>query len=191
MHIQNFFSDELNAEILAYAVKRQLDFKPSVIYAGGVQKISESRISLTLKDLGPYKCIFQESIMKMIPVLVEGLKISRFEAGDIEVQFAAHGDGALFLPHIDTAVHKKTETPRVISAVYYFHSSPRKFEGGNLRLHTIPIGKENQKPKDITPDNNSLLAFPSFAPHEVLPVKAPEADFKDWRFAANCWIHKK
>jgi SM-20-related protein len=190
MHLQNYFSDELNAEILAYAVKRQLDFRPSVIYVKGVQKRSDSRISLTLKDLGPYKKIMQESIRKVIPVLTEGLNITRFEVGEVDVEFAAYGDGAFFKSHIDTAVHRKTENPRVISAVYYLHNSPKKFEGGNLRFHALLIGKGDEKPKDILPDNNSLLAFPSFAPHEVLPVTAPEVDFKDWRFAVNCWIHK-
>ena len=190
MHLQNYFSEELNAEILAYAVKRQLDFKPSLIYVKGVQKRSDLRISLTLKDLGPYKKIMQDSIREVIPVLTESLKITRFEVGDIDMEFAAYGDGALFKSHIDTAVHKKTENPRVISAVYYFHSSPKRFEGGNLRFYALLIGKGDEISKDILPDNNSLLAFPSFVPHEVLPVTAPEADFKDWRFAVNCWIHK-
>lgn len=190
MHLQNFFSDELNAEILAYAVDKQLDFKPSVVYSKGTQHVSDSRISLTLHDCGIYKNIIQEGIGKLIPEMITALKLSRFNIGEIEVQFAAHGDGALFTAHIDTAVHEKTENPRVISAVYYLHSIPRKFEGGNLRLHPIPIGEEDEKPKDISPDNNSLLVFPSFAPHEVLPVIAPGVDFKDWRFAVNCWIHK-
>ena len=190
MHIHNFFSDELNAEILAYAVKRQLDFKQSVIYSRGVSKISQSRISLTLKDFEPYKSIIQESVRKRIPALIDGLKISKFNAGEIETEFVCYADGSLFKPHIDTAVHKKTEKPRVISAVYYLHSLPRKFEGGNLRIHTISIGEEKEKSTDISPDNNSLLVFPSFAPHEVRPVIAPGIDFKDWRFAINCWILK-
>ena len=190
MHLQNYFSEELNAEILAYAVKRQLDFKPSLIYVKGVQKRSDLRISLTLKDLGPYKKIMQDSIREVIPVLTESLKITRFEIGDIDMEFAAYGDGSLFKSHIDTAVHKKTENPRVISAVYYFHSNPKRFEGGNLRIHTISIGEEKEKSTDISPDNNSFLAFPSFAPHEVRPVIAPGIDFKDWRFAINCWILK-
>ena len=59
-----------------------------------------------------------------------------------------------------------------------------------MRLHTIDIGDEDIQPKDISPDNNSLLAFPSFSPHEVLPVIAPGVEFEDWRFAVNCWIHK-
>ncbi|MBE9461047.1 2OG-Fe(II) oxygenase [Dyadobacter subterraneus] len=190
MHIHDFLSDELNAEILAYAVKRQLDFKQSVIYSGGIKKISESRISLTLKNFEPYKTIIQESIRKRVPALVDGLKLSKFNAGEIETEFVSYGDRSLFKSHIDTAVHKKTEKPRVISVVYYLHSIPKKFEGGNLRIHTISIGEEKEHSIDISPDNNSLLAFPSFAPHEVRPVIAPGIDFKDRRFAINCWILK-
>ncbi|WP_159470884.1 2OG-Fe(II) oxygenase [Dyadobacter sp. 3J3] len=190
MHIQNFFSDELNAEILAYAVKRQLDFKQSVIYSRGIPKIAESRISLTLKDFEPYKSIIQENVRKRIPELIDGLKISKFSTGEIETEFVCYGDGSLFKPHIDTAVHRKTGKPRVISAIYYLHSLPKKFEGGNLRIHTIAIGGGMEKSIDISPHNNSLLAFPSFAPHEVRPVTAPRIDFKDFRFAINCCILK-
>ena len=190
MHIHDVFSQELNTEILAYAIKEKENFKPSVVYSKGVQRVSDSRISQTLMDCGPYRKIIQENISKLIPAMVENLKISKFEIGEIEVQLAAHGDGALFATHIDTAVHEKTDNPRIISAVYYFHSIPKKFKGGDLRLHTIPIGEEDVDPKDISPDNNSLLAFPSFSPHEVLPVIAPGVEFEDWRFAVNCWIHK-
>ena len=190
MHRRNFLSEELSEQILAYAVSREKDFSRSRVLNQGVLTVSDLRISFTLKDLGPYKEIFTENISKIIPEMIASLQISPFNIGEIEVQFAAHGNGAFFTSHIDTAVHEKTETPRIISAVYYLHSIPKKFQGGNLRLHTVPIGEENDQPKEITPDNNSLLVFPSHAPHEVLSVVAPNVEFKDWRFAVNCWIHR-
>jgi len=190
MHLQNFLSDELSAEILAYGISKEHDFEPSQIYVKGVVDLSGFRISSTLRRLGPYESIVQDKLREIIPRMNAELQIARFEVGEIEVQLAAHGDGALFGRHIDTMVHEKSDQPRVISAVYYLHSNPKKFDGGNLRLHTIPIGEEDIQPKDISPDHNSLLVFPSFAPHEVLPVIAPGVEFKDWRFAVNCWIHK-
>lgn len=190
IHIHEFLSEELSEEILAYAAEKQSDFKPSTTSSNGMSMISDLRISMTLRDLGPMGPAIRQHILAIVPEMIDQLKISAFEVGEIELQLAAHGDGALFVSHIDTGVHEKTEKPRVISIVYYLHTQPRQFEGGQLRMHTLPIGDEDVEPVDISPDHNSLLAFPSFAPHEVLPVVAPGVEFKDWRFAVNCWIHR-
>jgi SM-20-related protein len=188
--ITDFLPTALNKEILAYAIDRKLDFQESKIQKAGQTLVSNTRISMTLYDLGPFKNPIEENIRKAIPTLVKALKIPDFPVGTVELQLAAHGDGARFISHIDTRVHHVSDTPRVISAVYYLHSEPRKFEGGLLRLHTIPLGDDDVQPLDISPDNNSLLAFPSIAPHEVLEVIAPGVEFQDWRFAVNCWIHR-
>lgn len=190
IHRQGFLNEDLNKSILTYAVERANDFELSKVYSKGMQSISNLRSSSILKDLGSYKEVFTAHILEFIPEMIQDLQISQFSIGEIELEFAAHGDKAFFVPHIDTVVHEQTATPRMISAVYYFHSQPRKFTGGDLRLHTVPIGSDEVSPKDISPDNNSLLVFPSFAPHEVLPVAAPDVEFKDWRFAVNCWIHR-
>ncbi len=190
MHVHNFLSDALSKEILAYGISKSADFQPSKVNKNGVGVVANSRVSKILYDLGPYREIIKKHIGQIIPQMTEQLKITPFEVGEIEVELAAHGDGALFTAHIDTTVHHHTEKPRIISAVYYLHSQPKKFEGGNLLLHTMPFGKGNDEPKEIEPENNSLLAFPSFALHEVLPVIAQGVEFKDWRFAVNCWIHR-
>jgi asparagine synthetase B (glutamine-hydrolysing) len=44
---------------------------------------------------------------------------------------------------------------------------------------------------DIEPIHNSLLMFPSWAPHEVMPVNCPSQRFIDSRFAINCWVHRE
>jgi SM-20-related protein len=189
-HIHDFLSADLSDRILNYAAERQSDFRPSTTSANGMAMVSDHRISMTLNDLGPLKSEVAQHILAALPEVIDQLKISAFEVGEVELQLAAHGDGALFVTHIDTGVHEKKEKPRVISMVYYLHTRPKQFSGGNLRLHTLPIGEEEVEPVDISPDHNSLLAFPSFAPHEVLPIVAPGVEFKDWRFAVNCWVHK-
>jgi Rps23 Pro-64 3,4-dihydroxylase Tpa1-like proline 4-hydroxylase len=40
---------------------------------------------------------------------------------------------------------------------------------------------------DIEPGQNRLVAFPSWAPHEVMPISCPSRRFIDSRFAVNCW----
>jgi SM-20-related protein len=59
-----------------------------------------------------------------------------------------------------------------------------------LRLYAIgdPAG---QTFIDIEPVHNSLLVFPSWAPHEVMPVSCPSQRFMDSRFAINCWVNNK
>jgi hypothetical protein len=76
---------------------------------------------------------------------------------------------------------------RVISAVYYFHRLPKSFSGGVLRIH--PIGGEPASFVDIEPANDKLIFFPSWVPHEVMPVVCPSGRFEDSRFALNCWVY--
>jgi SM-20-related protein len=66
----------------------------------------------------------------------------------------------------------------------------RSLAGGALRLYAIG-GEADQKFVDIEPLRNSLLMFPSWAPHEVMPVSCPSKRFIDSRFAINCWVHRK
>jgi hypothetical protein len=61
--------------------------------------------------------------------------------------------------------------------------------GGVLRLHSL--ADHHEAPFiDIEPDFDTLVFFPSWFPHEVLPVLVPSGRFLDSRFAINCWIHR-
>jgi SM-20-related protein len=189
---ENFLDIDLNKDILNYAIENEVNFVVSSVSKSG-SNVYDSELceSKTLYNMGPSKSIFQEKIAERIPEMASRLQISPFKPGKIEVQIGAYGDGSFFLDHIDTVVHEKSERPRVISAIYYFHSTPKRFTGGELRLHPLPFGQGSDEPVDIIPKNNSLLVFPSIAPHEVLPIHAKDIGFKDWRFAINCWVHKE
>lgn len=190
MHLPDFLDERSNAAILDYAVENQAQFLPSTIYSHGSNLDSSVRVSMTFKDLGPNKPLLEEKLRNLLPEILETLKIPAFHVSEIELQLAAHGHGAFFKTHIDTAIHERAATPRLISAVYYLHSTPKLFTGGSLMIHPMPFGDGNDESIEILPENNSLVVFPSFSPHEVLPVVAPNVPFKDWRFAVNCWIHK-
>jgi Rps23 Pro-64 3,4-dihydroxylase Tpa1-like proline 4-hydroxylase len=77
----------------------------------------------------------------------------------------------------------------MLSAVYYFHRMPKAFSGGCLRLHRIGA-RPGDIGMDVTPIDNSLVVFPSWAPHEVLPVRCLSGAFGDSRFAVNCWVYR-
>ena len=56
-----------------------------------------------------------------------------FALGEVERQLTAHGSGGFFAPHVDTG--HPIDANRRISCVYYFHASPRRFTGGELKLY--------------------------------------------------------
>ena len=80
------------------------------------------------------------------------------------------------------------ESIRVLSGVYYYNAEPKAFSGGALRLYAI--GDADKAPYvDIEPAGNSLLVFPSWAPHEVMPVSCPSKRFADSRFTVTCMVN--
>lgn len=192
MLVKDFLEPEFNREILQYAVEKQHSFTQSKTSTRVYHESDAEQIkSATLFDIGVLRTRMEEKITEFLPTMVAQLQISPFKPFKIETEIGAYGDGAFFGHHIDTVTHENAKSYRVISAIYYFHSQPKKFSGGELRLHPFPFGNGDDEPKDIIPENNSLVVFPSFAPHEVLPVKAAGLDFKDWRFAVNCMVHKE
>ena len=111
---------------------------------------------------------FRRRLAIMLPDLIAALKLSPFDTFT----------GAADLP----------PTQRMISAVYYFHAAPKAFSGGALRLHPVLGGGEDGSWVDVDPVCDSLVCFPSFAPHEVRPIACPSGRFSDSRFAINTWI---
>ena len=94
----------------------------------------------------------------------------------------AHGDGAMFVPHLETATDangRGDSTVRVLSAVYYFHRMPKHFSGGELAIYPI---RKDAAVEVLQPVANWLVVFPSFAPHEVRKILWPSKDFADSRF---------
>ena len=140
-------------------------------------------------SLGNLKAEVRAKVVDLLPVMFERLGIKPFIPSKIEVELVAHGDGAFFLRHIDTLTHREGRR-RIISAVYYFHALPKAFSGGVLRLHSLAASGQQCTFVDIAPDYDTLVFFPSFFPHEVLPVKCASRHFLDSRFAINFWIHR-
>jgi Rps23 Pro-64 3,4-dihydroxylase Tpa1-like proline 4-hydroxylase len=110
----------------------------------------------------------------------------------------AYGDGAHFAAHTDIPIgtdHRDHgarfgKFDRLLSGVYYFHAEPKGFTGGELRLFRFgsDAAAEPGDWMDIPPEQNSLVVFPSWVRHQVLPVHCPSDAFSDSRFAVNCWM---
>lgn len=193
------FPDLLSADeqamLLDWALASRERFKPSRVVGRGVDP--EQRISERLKDLGPARALLEARLGEMLPEILARAGSKPFEPEYVELELAAHGDGAFFAKHSDIPVGPGRKPlggdgtgrhDRLVSAVYYFHREPKAWSGGALRLYRFGGGGAPGDFVEIEPERNSLVVFPSWAPHEVRPVSLPSGRFEDRRFAVNIWF---
>jgi hypothetical protein len=96
------------------------------------------------------------------------------------VQLTSHNDGEYYHWHTDNG-SEATRT-RVLSFVYYFHGSPRRFSGGELVVY------DGDGSDEIEPLHDRLVLFRSSTKHEVKPVSCSTRLFEDSRFTLNGWL---
>ena len=189
--IDNALSSELASAILEYATSHRDDFSPATIHRTGNAGDLEFRSSMRCKaGLGPFEHAFAATMERMFPDLCVSTGTAPFTFSELETELVAHRDGDFYKEHIDIrrAEDGRPEaSPRVLTTVWYLNLVPKKFEGGHIRLRAI-VGDET---KTIEPIHNRLIAFPAFAPHEVLPTSVPGNAFENARFAVNCWFRRK
>ena len=143
--------------------------------------------------------MLSERLLAALPQVMAGTGTGGLPPVSLELELAAHGDGAFYLPHLDIPVGARRKPvsgspheDRVLSAVYYFHHLPKAFSGGELRLFRFGADSDATRADpanhvDLEPVGNNLVAFPSWIYHEVRPVSCPSGEFRDYRFALNCW----
>ncbi|HXC55725.1 MAG TPA: 2OG-Fe(II) oxygenase [Rhizomicrobium sp.] len=189
----DFLPPALVADFLAYVRDNQARFEPAKVGIGPTRSVDPAiRVSARLRDLGALKAGLESRLRPLAPVLAAELRVEPFETSLLELELVAHGDGAFYRRHSDLqrdAAAKGLANIRRLSGVYYFHALPRAFSGGALRLHEILPAGDTPSFVDVAPVHNSLVFFPSWMPHEVMPVACPSRRFSDSRFAINCWFH--
>lgn len=200
--ITDFLREGEHRSLLEWAISIRDQFQPATIYKTlakrEYQVDPERRIALTTGNIGPLEPMLRERLLTTLPDLMVTTGTSGPPPTSLELELAAHADGAYFRPHIDMPFGTGREPlganpgeDRILSAVYYFYSEPKAFSGGQLRLYAfgpIPESGDQQRPHtDVEPVRNSLVAFPSWVPHEVRPISCPSCEFPHYRFALNCW----
>jgi len=182
-------------ELLRYVTAREDDFRPAIVRdrQSGKQRIDRSRRDcLALGDLGPAGRPFESFVCAAAPGILAELHLAETAVEPREFAICAYGEGGHFAGHIDT--NEVTDRVRVVSCVYYFAATPRRFSGGELRLYGLPTlsggNAGDAQFIDIAPETDTLVAFPSWLRHEVLPVRLPEGSWRDHRFTINCWLHR-
>lgn len=180
--------------LLDWTLANRTRFKPAGLAGVGVDPTR--RVAGKLKDLGPLYPVIDARLRSMLPAIFAATHTRPFAVEHVELEIAAHGDGAFFARHSDIPLGPGRHPlggddggaqDRLVSAVYYFHREPKGFSGGALRLHRFG-GSEEGGHVDVEPLQNSLLVFPSWAPHEVRRVSCPSGAFEDHRFAVNAWF---
>jgi Rps23 Pro-64 3,4-dihydroxylase Tpa1-like proline 4-hydroxylase len=188
--VPSWLGEEQASRLLSYAIEAESRFAPTkVIYDGESKgRVNETnRRSRVLHDLGPFADMMRDKALALQADLEKAFGMSHVAPAEPELELLAYGDGDFFTPHIDTLTHivDGAQANRRLSLVYYLHSRPSRFTGGRLRL----LGIGSFRSIAIAPVHDSLLAFPSFVPHEVEPVACPGGRFADRRFAINIWLN--
>jgi len=194
---RGFLSEEENAGLLAFVLANEAAFEEAQLFGKGGDRIDPTqRVSRRSSDLGPYRALIRMRIAALLPDMFARTGTRAFEPEHYEMDVVAHGDGAHLARHRDILIgEKRAQDPsgkgdRLLSGVYYFHRQPRAFAGGALRLYPFMGGAEGGEWADVEPEQNSLVVFPSWAPHEVLRVSVPSRAFADSRFAVNVWLRR-
>jgi SM-20-related protein len=184
------FEPSFCARLLAHAIGEEERSRPGAVRGGPsgdavvnheVRKVQTIRVPPDI-DAG-----LARMAEGWLPDVRRALGMPPATHGDMEVSMVAYGDGGHYARHIDTGFGAAAGgPPREVTFVGYFFREPRQFTGGALRLYDFR-GREHV---DIDPVCGLVTAFPSWLPHEVLPVACPTGDFADNRFAVNIWVLK-
>lgn len=202
VRILDFLPEDDVQRLFDWANARSEVFRPATVSTTQPRVDPTVRISLVSTKLPPWEMHLRERLLGVLPEILAGTGTRGDSPNLLELQLAAHGDGAYYHPHTDTEIgtHRQVEAGvpspvRTLSAVYYFHALQQAFSGGQLRLFgfgPVPAVQEPQQAPhiDLDPVRNSLVVFPSWVPHEVRPVSVPTGEFADFRFALNCWYSR-
>ena len=185
---RGFLDSHARADLLAWVIENEAKFKPTKVSGGHPFR----RRSLRVRDFRLMETMLRQRVLDLFPTLIRDLRVPQFEPSEITIELVAHNDGAFFKRHIDMFVgDERGAHDRLLTAVYYFHAEPKAFSGGALRLYSFGVEEDESSFVDVWPEQNTLLAFQSWAPHEVLPVSCPSKRFADSRFSVNFWVNRR
>jgi SM-20-related protein len=194
---RNVLGADYVQSLLKYVVDRQDDFQTGGMLnrlTGELFVDPKMRISSYLNDLGEFGDPIRVLVDAVAAPALRALNLIEPAVESREFVITAYPDGGYIGEHIDTQTGPRRV--RILSCVYYFAATPHRFSGGELRLYGFPqrfvAGTEPARPPlvELAPETDSLIFFPSWLRHEVLPVRVPSGAWADSRFTINCWIHR-
>jgi hypothetical protein len=192
VRFESFLGETNTRQLLDYAIAHEERFEPSdVLGKGGKRVVDPSmRMSRKLTELGKFKDLIEITVENVLGSVLRQLGIGDLGSHFFEFSMVWHGDGAFFRRHIDTSIYENSPSSRrILTMVYYFHRTPKAFTGGDLRVYALGAVQARLY-QNVEPNSDSAVFFPSWFPHEVLPVHCGSDAFADGRFSINCWVHK-
>jgi Rps23 Pro-64 3,4-dihydroxylase Tpa1-like proline 4-hydroxylase len=193
--LDEFLAPQELEELVSYTLQREAEFQSSELVSpsGEPGMIDyDHRRSRVLMDLGKHEEIILDRIRGVLPRVLDQLGIEQFPVTQVEAQITASNDGDFFRAHSDDS--EEIIASRRITFVYFFHSEPRPFEGGELRLHdSHPEGGlqvSSGSYQTVVPQQNQIVFFPCSLLHEITPVECRSRAFADSRLTLNGWLHK-
>jgi Rps23 Pro-64 3,4-dihydroxylase Tpa1-like proline 4-hydroxylase len=192
----NVLGADYVAGLLDHVMVRQSDFRTGLMRnreTGEVGADPVQRDAVYLTDLGAFAGPIKSLVSAVAAPALRALRVSEAKVEPREFTITAYRDGGHIGEHIDT--FERPDRVRILSCVYYFAAAPRRFGGGELRLYGLPKGPavEQKQPAafvDIEPRTDTLVVFPSWIRHQVMPVRVPSGAWLDSRFTINCWMHR-
>jgi len=184
---QNYLPENVNEKLLAHTINSREYFKETHIVNDiketGDQALHNWRKSqrLSASKFEEFYLVLEQKVRNDFTSICNNLGKEIFEIDRLEIQLTSHNDGDFYKPHKDNNFEKGKS--RLITFVYYFHSLPRQFSGGQLLFF--------EPPAVVEPENNSIVFFDSSLKHAVHPISCPSKKFEDGRFTLNGWIRKK
>ena len=191
---QGFLGSVFAARLLSFAVTSEDSFVSTRIGKDEGTLDERTRRSLKLVVSEDDVALIEAAVGRVLPRVLNELGIRPFPVASYEIELVGHCDGGFYHRHIDTCTgsNRSRSGDRVVSCVYYFYAQPKRFSGGELRLYPLPTRvAPAPEPIDIAPEHDTLVAFSSWMPHEVMPVVCPTRKFEDSRFSINCWVYQQ
>jgi SM-20-related protein len=188
LHIDNFLDEAEVTELLQYVAQHESDF----VSTSTSTNEADYRRSMVLHSFPKFSELMINRIKQTLPEVYPFLKIPEINISQIESQLTLHNDGNYYKLHNDNGGLETAS--RVLTYVYYFYRQPKSFEGGELVIYDSKVENnyyiKAETHQVIEPRRNSIIFFPSFQMHEVLPISCPTKAFSDSRFTINGWIRQ-
>lgn len=131
--------------------------------------------------------ILRANILDRLPSIFRVLGVEPFPVPQIPLSLIHGLDGHSGSPHADSI-----DGRYIISLLYYFHSDPKVFRGGDLELYETDAGSASGHRVEplarIENEDNLLLAFKSKTYHGVTDVQCDSGEFADGRFVAVSFL---
>ena len=192
VRMTEFLSASARDAVLSYATENEGNFETLLVaenHIDGSQtgvRADALRSQSGMLLVPEIRAILEAPISAALPRIVPALGIEPFEIRDIQLSLSATCDGGFGKPHRDDI-----NTSARISLLYYFHSNPKRFEGGDLMLYDRledPNGWDLSRSTRLLHTDNALIAFPCSAMHEITRVTSESGEFRHARFAVAAFV---